>query len=100
MKLVIVSLAVLAASLAAECPPSPPPHPVGDAAPQPQQDASARALAACANLADAGCEDGLHTNCGVTIDKVVAMRLAPIDVACLTTKHTKPELRKCGAACE
>jgi hypothetical protein len=101
MKLIIASFAVIAASFAAECPPRPAPHPMGDAAPPlPQGGASAPALAACANLADAGCEDGLRPNCGVTIDKVVAQRLIPIDVACLTTEHTKAELRKCGARCE
>jgi len=73
---------------------------MGDAAPPPPQgDASASSLAACANLLDAGCEDGLRPNCGVSIDKVVVQRLFPIDVGCLTTKHTKLELRKCGAAC-
>lgn len=100
MRILIASFAVIAASFAAECPPRPSPAPMGDAAPPPPQaDASAPALAACANLADAGCEDGVRANCGVKIDQVVAQRLFPIDVACLTTKHTKPELRRCGAGC-
>ena len=99
MRIIIASFAVIAASFAAECPPRPGPMPMGDAAPPPQADASAESLAACANLLDAGCEDGIRPNCGVSIDKARTMRLAPIDVACLTTKRTKPELRRCGAGC-
>lgn len=100
MRILIASIALVASALAAECPPKPAPAPLGDAAPPPPQlDASTEALAACANLADAGCEDGIRANCGVTIDRARSTRIAPIDLVCLTTKHDKADLRGCGASC-
>lgn len=100
MRLVIVSFAFVTTLIAAECPPRPAPQPLGDAAPPPAQfDASVESLAACANLADAGCEDGMRANCGVAIDHARLSRVTPIDLPCLTTQRTKAALRGCGAAC-
>jgi hypothetical protein len=101
MKLIVASFAVVLAALAAECPPKPSPAPLGDAAPPPAPlgDASAESLAACANLADAGCEDGLRANCGVTIDHARATRVRPVDMACLTKSHDRAALKRCGAEC-
>ena len=100
MRIAIASIAVIASALATECPMQPAPAPIGDAAP-PHGDASPASLAACANLADAGCEDGVRPNCAATMDRVIAQRLTPVNVACLTNRHTKPELRACGfVACK
>lgn len=95
IRFTIVAVALLALEA---CPPSPaPPSPdASDAAPSPQADASTPSVAACANMAAAGCPEGKVSNCAVTLDHVVAARLTRVDVACLTTKTTKAELRACG----
>lgn len=105
MKLLIVAVALALEA----CPPSPalpdaspdaapPPIAVVDAAPPLQPDASTPSLAACANLAALGCAEGKAANCAATVDHVVAEKLTPVNVACLTSAKTKAGARACGFA--
>lgn len=98
---------VIAGIALVACPPDPlppdggtdagPPTPVADAGPPPAPvDASTPAVAACANLAALGCPEGAAATCAPTIDHVLAVKLTPLNVACLTSAKSKTAVRACG----
>ena len=91
-----LAIAVLVASLAAECPPRPAPHPVGDAAPD-----GGSCVLACATLRALGCREGLAANCVLVCDHAESSRLTELHTGCLARAATKAEARLCGSvACE
>ena len=92
MRTVIASIAVLVASLGADCrPPSPqPPAPVGDAG-------GTLCSVACANLAGLDCPEGRAPNCTTTCEHAQDTRLTDLRPACLALAHTKAEARACGS---
>lgn len=101
MRILIASLATIAMSLAAECPPSPPPTPDAsdaghrDAGPSPNATPTQRA---CGNLASLGCAEGVDDKCVVVLDRAIAARLTTFNLACLASAKTKAEIRACPPA--
>ena len=90
MKLVVVM--IVASLAAAECPPRPAPHPVGDAAP-----AGGSCVLACASLRSLGCREGVAVNCVATCEHVESSRLTELHVGCLSVASSKEAARACGS---
>jgi hypothetical protein len=98
IRALIGSLAMLVASTAAECQPSPtPPMPdASDAAP-PAVDAGTSIYArACANLADQHCQEGLAPNCAAVLEHAQTARINDFDPPCLADAGSKDAVRACG----
>jgi hypothetical protein len=83
------------------CPPSPaPPDSGGDAAPPPAPDAGATACnIACAQMALAGCPEGLDPSCAKTCQHVVDTTLTTLPLDCLARARTKDDVHACGVKC-
>lgn len=92
----LVAALIIASLAAAECPPMPPPHPVGDAAPD-----RGSCVLACATLRSLGCREGLAANCVATCDHVESSRLTELHPGCLAAATSKEAARACGSVrCE
>lgn len=101
MKVLALSLAIAVLSTMQACPPSPSAPDSGDAAPADAgleaSDADAGVYAAaCSNLKALGCAEGNSETCAIVLKKAQEARQSDYDPACLASKHTKEEIRRCG----
>ena len=63
-------------------------------------DAADACMSACDNLEALGCPDGVdQLACLIACRHIVSSRLTTIDLACITSAHSKAEARACGQVC-